>query len=149
MTTPSLFDQATQALNAGDTLQARNLLTQLLKTDPQDAQAWVLLSACWNEPEKKRFCLEKAASLKPDDPQIHLALSDLAAWVRRAGCSRARRRSNGLPPDEPAAAPPPDAPVDENPPQETAPAEAAPAGQPPAGAKPKSRRPPVVAEEKI
>ena len=87
MSTPSLLDQATEAIKAGDTLQARNLLTQLLKTEPQAAQAWLLLSACWVEPEKKRYCLEKAASLQPDDPQILQALSDLAAQSGEAAAS--------------------------------------------------------------
>ena len=79
MTAPSLLDQANAALKAGDTISARNLLTQALKADPNDAQLWLALSACWDEPEKKRFCLEKALALQPDDPQIRQLITELPA----------------------------------------------------------------------
>jgi hypothetical protein len=79
MSNPSLLDQAIEAIQAGDTPQARELLTQLLKTDPQEGRAWFWLSNCWSEPEKKRYCLEKALVLRPDDPQVRQALGELAA----------------------------------------------------------------------
>ncbi len=45
-------------------------------------------------PRKKRYCLEKASSLQPDDPQIRQALSDLAAQSGEAGCLCAHRQGN-------------------------------------------------------
>jgi hypothetical protein len=148
MSTPSLFDQATQALKAGDTLQARNLLTQLVKTDPQNAQAWLMLSACWNEPEKKRYCLEKASSLQPDDPQIRQALSELAAGSGEHAAAIPTFEQNGLPPVELAAVAAADTPAEGTPPLKTAPDEAAPAGQPTAGQKTKAKRPAVARKKK-
>jgi hypothetical protein len=141
VSTPSLFDQATAALKAGDTVSARNLLTQALKIDPQDARLWVTLSTCWSEPEKKRFCLEKALAIQPDDPQIRQLLSELPASSGGAAPldPAAHLESIGEPPaaPEPAAQAaallaPPEAPPTEPPASETAPAGTPPQEQPPA-----------------
>jgi Zinc carboxypeptidase len=139
MSTPSLLDQATEALKTGDTLQARNLLTQLLKTDPQEARAWLLLSACWNEPEKKRYCLEKASSLQPDDPQIRQALSDLAAQSGETAASAPAGEQSALLPVDLAGEAPAGTPAEATSPGEIAPVGAPPAGPPPTKQKPKSK----------
>ncbi len=178
MSTPSLLDQAIETLNAGDTLQARNQITQLLKTDPQNALAWFWLSACWSEPEKKRYCLEKALSLQPDDPQIRQALSDLAAQPGAAPASAPAGEPPELIPVElaaqalletppvetqpaatlpvetspietpPVETPPVETPPVETPPVETPPVGTPPTGRPPAGQKPKSKRPPTPPKKK-
>lgn len=173
MSTPSLLDQAIETLHTGDTLQARNQITQLLKTDPQNALAWFWLSACWSEPEKKRYCLEKALSLQPDDPQFRQALSDLAAQPGAASASVPAGEPPELIPVElaaetpletppvgtpPAETPPVEAPPVETSPIETPPVEAPPVetppvgkpptGRPPAGQKPKSKRPPTPPKKK-
>lgn len=147
MSNPSLLDQAITALKAGDTLHARDLLTQLLKTDPQEALAWVLLSACWSEPEKKRYCLEKALALRPDDPQVRQALSDLNAQTGETSASAPAAPQPELIPVAPAAEAPVETPAGETPP-EGAPPEGTPAlntppvETPPAARKQKSARTP-------
>jgi len=168
MSTPSLLDQAIETLHAGDTLQARNQITQLLKTDPQNALAWFWLSACWSEPEKKRYCLEKALSLQPDDPQFRQALSDLAAQPGQTSASAPAGELPELIPVELAAQAPLETPPAETPPVETSPAETPPAEtppvetlpaetppvdtlptvRPPAEQKPKSKRPPTPPKKK-
>ena len=74
-----IIQQAIQAIQSGDRERGRLLLTQLLSSNPKEARAWLWLAACWDDPEKKRFCLEKALALRPDDPQIRAALQLLSA----------------------------------------------------------------------
>ena len=74
-----IIRQAIQAIQSGDREQGRLLLTQLLSNEPKEARAWLWLAACWDDPEKKRFCLEKALALRPDDLQIRAALQLLSA----------------------------------------------------------------------
>ena len=141
MSTPSLLDQAIEVLKAGDTLQARNLLTQLLKTEPQEARAWLWISACWNEIEKKRYCLEKALALQPDDPQIRQALSDLAAQSGETPESTPAGEQPELLPAELAVGIPVEIPLVDTPPVDTPPVHTSPAGQRSTGQKPISKRP--------
>lgn len=78
------LDQAIQAIHSGEIGRARALLTQILRSDSQRAQAWFWLAACWSEPEKQRFCLERAASLSPGDPEIRQALERFSALYSSA-----------------------------------------------------------------
>jgi hypothetical protein len=74
-----LIEQAKQALNAGDRQRAQGLLTQRLAADPKDIQAWLWLSECFTENEKKRYCLERALAIQPENAQARQALEQLAA----------------------------------------------------------------------
>jgi hypothetical protein len=75
----SLLEQAIQAIQSGERQKGRALLAQVLSADPKEARAWLWLAACWDEADKKRYCLEKAQSLRPDDPHIQQALELLPA----------------------------------------------------------------------
>ncbi len=132
MSDPGLIEQAIEALNGGKLAQARSLLTQAIKNDPGEARAWFWLSACWKEPEKQRYCLEKALALQPDDPQTIQALNALS----------------NAPPSVDSPAPLPIKPTTPEPPSDspTSPQESAvapqPAAHPPAARKPRNAPPP-------
>lgn len=98
MPEPDLIAQAVQALKTGEREHAQGLLSQLLAADPNNDQAWLLLSACLDDGEKKRYCLERALAIRPDNAQVRQALEQLT-------------RSTALRPavDQTAASTPPNA----------------------------------------
>jgi hypothetical protein len=72
-----LLELAVQALKAGDRQRAQGLISQHLLADPKDGQAWLLLSECLSDVEKKRYCLERALALQPENDQALQALEKL------------------------------------------------------------------------
>lgn len=80
MSTPDeLTASGIRALKAGDRQTARRLLTQAVSAQPQNARAWLWLAACLDDPERQRFCLQKAADLQPDEPGLQAALQQYQA----------------------------------------------------------------------
>lgn len=77
MTESNTIDQAIQALRAGDNALAQKLLTQALQADPKDDQAWYWMAACVSDGERKRYCLEKALALQPENALARQALDEL------------------------------------------------------------------------
>lgn len=73
------LEQAIRAIQSGDRKRGRALLARVLAADPKEAQAWLWLAACWDEPDKQRYCLEQALALRPNDPRIRQALERLPA----------------------------------------------------------------------
>jgi hypothetical protein len=71
--------QAITELRAGRKTQAQALLVQLVQQQPDYPEAWVALSACFDDPEKKEYCLSKALSIDPQHPQALRALAELHA----------------------------------------------------------------------
>jgi|GEM_PF-652724 len=133
MSDPGLIiERAIEALKGGQLAQARSLLTQAIKNDPREARAWFWLSACWSEPEKQRYCLEKALALQPDAPQIIQALNALSTAPPGID-SPAPLPAQPTPPEPPTNSPtPPDEPV----------VEPQPAERPPDARKPRNAPPP-------
>lgn len=74
---PKKLEEAIQTIQSGDLQRGRSLLARVLQENPRDAQAWLWLAACWETPEKQRYCLEKALELRPDDKHIQEALERL------------------------------------------------------------------------
>ncbi len=70
-----LWDQAQQAISAGNTREAHVHLAKLLKQEPKNVDAWYLLSAI-SVSEKKEIFLKKILKLDPDHAQ---AATDLEA----------------------------------------------------------------------
>jgi hypothetical protein len=69
---------------AGRKELARQILSELVCDDPNDAEAWLWLSACFEDANKQRYCLNKALEIKPDLPQARKALDKLQARVGSA-----------------------------------------------------------------
>jgi hypothetical protein len=78
MSAGDLVERAIRAARAGKRWQAQALLTQALRQDPRQASAWLWLAACLDDPERQRYCLEKALALEPDNPHIRQALEEPA-----------------------------------------------------------------------
>jgi hypothetical protein len=110
-----------------------------------------LLSACWSEPDKQRYCLEKALALQPDDPQIRQALSELTPQPEGAGAAASAAVPVAGQPSSPpvvlAAQAAGDAPLAEAP-QATPALDAPPTEQPASLQKAQSRRPPAAHKNK-
>jgi hypothetical protein len=72
-----LVEQAVQAIQAGERERAQGLLAEQLAVHPQDDRAWFWLSASVTDPEKKRYCLQRALSIQPDNQPARQALVQL------------------------------------------------------------------------
>lgn len=79
MTQQPMLTQALEALKKGEKERARGFFIQALQADPNDFHAWLGLAACIQEVDRKRYCLEKALSLRPNHPTVRRALEQLSA----------------------------------------------------------------------
>ncbi len=77
MSEDSLLAQAHSAIQAGDKKRAQKILRGILRRDRGQVQAWLGLAACLDDPQKKRYCLQKALALRADLPRARQALERL------------------------------------------------------------------------
>ena len=56
----AVFQEAVEALQAGNKNRARELLTGLLKTDQNNATYWVWMSATVDTAKERIYCLQTA-----------------------------------------------------------------------------------------
>lgn len=75
----SLLTEARAALGRGDLDATRAALTQVLRQDPGNAQAWLLMSGVVATPEQKRDCLERVLRADPNNTAARRGLEMLAA----------------------------------------------------------------------
>jgi len=61
-----LFQDAVEALRAGDRARAKDLLTRLLKTDQNNATYWVWMSAAVETNKERVYCLQMALRIEPE-----------------------------------------------------------------------------------
>lgn len=59
------LQQAIEAIKSGDAERGRRELVRILAVDANNVTAWLWLSACYDEAERRRECLEKALSADP------------------------------------------------------------------------------------
>ena len=69
------------AANQGDKNKAMSFLKEVLSANPKDADAWLVLAAIVDEPERKRQCLNRVLAL---DPTNKLARDELLEMDRAA-----------------------------------------------------------------
>lgn len=105
------LEKATQAIAAGNHREAHLLLARVIKSHPNNVDAWLMLSQTAATPEQKITFLKRALLIEPDHPTARAQLAILEG-------------------DQPEAASPPA--VASTPQQETAP-EATTSGHSPAG----------------
>jgi len=65
---------AIEAANQGDKTKAMDFIKQVLAANPDDVDAWLVLAAVVDEPERKRQCLKRVLAL---DPVNQLARDEL------------------------------------------------------------------------
>lgn len=66
-TSNTLFQDAVNSLRRGDKPRAKELLTQLLKTDQNNPTYWVWLSASVDAQKERIYCLQTALKLDPEN----------------------------------------------------------------------------------
>lgn len=74
-------------LQAGRQQEARLLLLEYLKTDPNSARAWWILSQAVIDPVQKIDCLERVLKLDPENIEARQRLPALKAATSRPGVS--------------------------------------------------------------
>jgi hypothetical protein len=70
------LQQATVLIKSGKNQEAQQLLAKLLSDEPNNDQAWLWMSAV-APAEKRRYCIEKALSINPNNLQARQALNRL------------------------------------------------------------------------
>lgn len=77
MSTPqeAMYQEALEAIQAGERARARDLLTRLLKTQPNQSDYWLWMSAAVDTPKERVYCLKQALR---EDPQNTAAERGLA-----------------------------------------------------------------------
>jgi tetratricopeptide (TPR) repeat protein len=61
-----MFDEAVQALKAGQRLRAKDLLTRLIKVDQSKPDYWLWMSAAVDTDKEQVFCLQNVLKLDPN-----------------------------------------------------------------------------------
>jgi hypothetical protein len=64
-------------LKAGNKPKAKQLLADIVRTEPQNETAWLYLAACITNDEQKKYCLLKVLSINPTNQAAQKALAQL------------------------------------------------------------------------
>lgn len=67
--TEQKIQEAIQAARSGDKETARKILSQVVRSEPNNARAWYLLSQVIEDDEKAVFCLEQVLKIDPNNTQ--------------------------------------------------------------------------------
>ncbi len=79
MVDDGVFQEAVEALRAGNKSKARDLLTDLIKTDQSNVTYWIWLSAAMDSPKERVYCLQTAFKLDPENAATKRGLILLGA----------------------------------------------------------------------
>lgn len=79
MADDAVFQEAVEALRAGNKSKARDLLTGLIKTDQNNVTYWVWLSAAMETAKERVYCLQTAIKLDPENATAKRGLILLGA----------------------------------------------------------------------
>ena len=93
MPEPAL-DRAITLIRAGQPGPARQILTEVLKQNPNSEQAWLWVSKCFDSPERKRYCFERVLKANPQNPIARKALHAMKLNQARTQREAARRAGN-------------------------------------------------------
>ncbi|MBW4439267.1 MAG: pre-peptidase C-terminal domain-containing protein [Pleurocapsa minor GSE-CHR-MK-17-07R] len=77
MSTSQQLQQAFQLIKAGNKTDAAKLLVPIVRNEPNNADAWWLLSNAVTNVEQQRRALEKVLSLRPDDDRARRKLAQV------------------------------------------------------------------------
>lgn len=68
---------AIETIKRGDRITGGRMLSKILKEDPKNERAWLWLSACLDDVEKKRYCLNQVRKIAPRNRSAVRALARL------------------------------------------------------------------------
>jgi len=71
------LNSAIAAFKSGDKNTAQQILSDLVKSEPNNENAWLWLSACLTNVEHKLHCLDKVLSINPNNQNAQKALAQL------------------------------------------------------------------------
>lgn len=93
MPTPqeALTQEALSAIKEGNRARARDLLTRLIKMEPQNAEHWVWMSAVVDTPKERIYCLKEALKLDPQNASARRGLTVLGVLPPDPSMSLPRR----------------------------------------------------------
>src|SRR5258707_5680690 len=74
-----MFDEAVQALKAGQRTRAKDRLARLIKVDPSKPDYWLWMSAAVDTEKEQIFCLQNALKLDPNSVPARRGLVVLGA----------------------------------------------------------------------
>ena len=83
MAEEKMYKEALEAINQGQTVRARDLLTRLLRSDSSKADYWLWMSTLVETNTERIYCLESALRADPDNEAAKRGLIILGA--RKAG----------------------------------------------------------------
>src|SRR5690606_34955836 len=73
----SPLKKSAELIRAGRLDDARNQLVGLLRLEPNNAQAWYLLSFVLDDPQRKQYALQQALKAQPDFERAQERLQQL------------------------------------------------------------------------
>lgn len=71
----TMFNEVLAALDQDQPARARDLLTRLIKGNPNNPQYWLYMSAVVETQRERIYCLKEAQKLAPDDPAVKRGLA--------------------------------------------------------------------------
>lgn len=101
-----LVQQAASLLKSGKKEEARQMLVQFVRQEPNHVFAWYVLSFCVDDISQKRSCLQRALALDPKSVPVKQALDKLntaASQVSSAASVELRPTPPSVPPASSAA----------------------------------------------
>ena len=75
----TMFQEAVEALRVGDRPRAKELLTRLLKTDQNNINYWIWMSAAVETAKERVYCLQTALRIDPENATVKRGLILLGA----------------------------------------------------------------------
>lgn len=94
------IDQAIQLIRDGNTKTAGKILAEVVKQEPKNETAWLWLAGCFDDNEKKKFCLKKALEINPKNQKAWTALDRLSQdemeWNERLDVALEKESQLGL-----------------------------------------------------
>src|SRR5437899_2752443 len=76
---PSELEQAIEAIQSGQKAQGLASLARLVSQEPRNERAWLWLASCLDEPERRRYCLQRALDINPSSEAGRQLLAELEA----------------------------------------------------------------------
>ena len=81
------LEQAQLAIQQGNRARAREILANLVKTAPQNSNAWLLLAEVLDNPQQASYCREKAQTILKNQAQQNFSPSSVMS-TRNSGNSK-------------------------------------------------------------
>jgi hypothetical protein len=69
------LSQAIEAINAGDRVSGKRLLFKVLRSDPDNEQAWLSLASTYRAAEQRAMCLQRVLEINPNNQAARSGLA--------------------------------------------------------------------------